>query len=102
MSPISQLKEKIMTLTKHTIVDKAETVKMQEHYCIQVRERKQILEDGKEISSSFHRYVLQPNHDISSITDPVVKAQFKAVMTNTVKANYQAFKEAQNAEKNPA
>tara|TARA_Y100000310_G_C20331259_1_gene645358 strand:+ start:418 stop:678 length:261 start_codon:yes stop_codon:yes gene_type:complete len=83
-----------MALTKKTIVDKAETIAVGLHYCIQVRERNQILEDGKEISSSFHRYVLQPNHDISSITDPMVKAQFQAVMTDAVKANYQAFKEA--------
>jgi len=91
-----------MALTKKTIVDKAETVKMQEHYCIQVRERNQILEDGYEISSSFHRYVLKPDHDVSKITDATVLAQFNAVMTDSVKANYQAFKEAQNAELNPA
>ena len=84
-----------MSLKKNTIVDKAETVKAGEHYCIQVRERKQILEDGKEISASFHRYVLQPDADVSSITDATVKAQFEVVMTDTVKANYQAFKEAQ-------
>ena len=87
-----------MTLTTKTIVDKAETVKVQDHYCIQVRERKQILEDGNEISSSFHRYVLDPDSDVSEISDPVVKAQFQAVMTDSVKANYQAFKEAQKAE----
>ena len=87
-----------MTLTKQTIIDKAETVKMQEHYCIQVRERNQILEDGKEISASFHRYVLDPDHDVSKITDATVKAQFQAVMTDAVKANYQAFKDAQEAE----
>jgi len=91
-----------MALTKKTIVDKAEIVKIQEHYSIQVRERNQILENGKEISSSFYRYVLQPNHDISSITDPMVKAQFQAVMTDAVKANYQAFKEAKKAEMNPS
>jgi len=91
-----------MTLTKQTIVDKAETVKMQEHYCIQVRERNQILEDGQEISSSFHRYVLKPDSDVSKIADATVKAQFNAVMTGTVKANYQAFKEAQEAKMNPA
>jgi len=91
-----------MTLTKQTIIDKAETVKMQEHYCIQVRERNQILEDGKEISASFHRYVLDPDHDVSKITDATVKAQFQAVMTDAVKANYQAFKEAQEAQMNPA
>jgi hypothetical protein len=84
-----------MTLTKKTIIDKAETVKADDHYCIQVRERRQILEDGKEISASFHRYVLDPDSDVSKITDATVKAQFQAVMTDAVKANYQAFKEAQ-------
>ena len=80
-----------MALTKQTIVDKAETVKVQDHYCIQVRERNQILEDGQEISSSFHRYVLQPDADTSTISDPVVLAQFNAVMTDEIKANYQTF-----------
>ena len=80
-----------MALTKQTIVDKAETVKVQDHYCIQIRERNQILEDGQEISSSFHRYVLTPDADTNTITDPVVLAQFNAVMTDTVKANYQSF-----------
>ena len=80
-----------MSLEKNTVVDKAETVKAGNHYCIQVRERKQILEDGKEISASFHRYVLQPNADVSTITDPTVLAQFNAVMTNEIKQNYQAF-----------
>tara|TARA_R100001530_G_scaffold7583_1_gene8207 strand:- start:90 stop:359 length:270 start_codon:yes stop_codon:yes gene_type:complete len=87
-----------MALTKQTIIDKAETVKVQDHYCIQIRERKQILEDGNEISASFQRYVLDPDADVSKITDPMVKAQFQAVMTDSVKANYQAFKEAQEAE----
>ena len=91
-----------MALTKATVVDKAETVKIFDHYCIQVRERKQILEDGQEISSSFHRYVLNPDHDVSTITDATVLAQFNAVMTTQVKANYTAFLEAQNAEVNPA
>jgi len=90
-----------MSLTKKTITDKAETVAVDSHYCIQVRERTQILEDGKEISASFHRYVLNPDHDVSTITDTTVLAQFQAVMTDSVKANYQAFKEAQEARMNP-
>ena len=90
-----------MALTKKTIVDKAETVAVGSHYCIQVRERTQILEDGKEISSSFHRYVLSPDHDVSTITDATVLAQFNAVMTDQVKTNYTAFLEAQKAELNP-
>jgi len=91
-----------MTITKQTIVDKAETVKIQDHYCIQIRERNQIIEDGQEISSSFHRYVLNPDADVSTITDATVLAQFNAVMTDQVKANYTAFLEAKNAEINPA
>ena len=95
-----------MAITKNTIMDKAETVRVQDHYCIQIRDRKQIIEtdddgDSQEISSSFHRYVLNPDHDVTTITDATVKAQFQAVMTEQVKANYQAFKEAQEAEINP-
>ena len=90
-----------MTLNKKTILDKAETVAVGSHYCIQVRERTQILEDNNEISASFHRYVLNPDHDVLKITDATVKAQFQAVMTDEVKANYQAFLEAQEAELNP-
>ena len=89
-----------MALTKKTIVDKAETVKVVDYYCIQIRERNQILEDAKEISSSFNRYVLQPDHDVSTITDDVVKAQFNAVMSDSVKANYQTFFEEQINENN--
>ncbi len=84
-----------MALSKNTIIDKTETVKIQNHYCIQIRERNQILEDGVEIFSSFHRYVLQPDHDVSAITDATVLAQFNAVMTDTVKSNYQTFLDQQ-------
>jgi len=90
-----------MALTNKSIVDKAENLALGSHYCIQVRERNQILEDGKEISASFQRYVLDPDADVSKITDPMVKAQFQAVMTDSVKANYQAFKGTQEAELNP-
>tara|TARA_R100000329_G_scaffold75034_1_gene64833 strand:- start:2082 stop:2348 length:267 start_codon:yes stop_codon:yes gene_type:complete len=80
-----------MALSKNTIVDKCETVAFQDHYFIQIRERNQIIEDGQEISSSFHRYVLQPDADVSTISDPLVLAQFNAVMTDEIKANYQTF-----------
>ena len=94
-----------MALTKKTVVDKTETIIIQNgdkhHYNIQVREDKQILEDGVRLSGAYNRYVLSPDSDVSKITDPVVLAQFNAVMTDEVKANYQAFKEAQEAESNP-
>ena len=85
-----------MALTKQTIIDKAETVKIQDHYCIQIRERNQILEDGNLLSQNFHRYVLNPDADVSNISDPVVLAQFNAVMTDEVKTNYQTFLASQS------
>ena len=85
-----------MALSKNTIIDKVETVKIQNHFCIQIRERKQIIEtddsgNAQEISASFHRYVLQPDYDVSTISDTTVKTQFEAIMTDEVKANYAKF-----------
>lgn len=80
-----------MALTKQKITDKIETVKVQDHYVLQVREVVQVLEDGNMISQSFHRYVLDPNHDISTISDATIKVQFEAIMTDEVKANYTKF-----------
>lgn len=86
-----------MALTKQTITDKIETVKVQDHYALQIREDKQVLEDGVKLSGTYHRYVLQPNADVSTITDATVKAQFEAVMTKEVKDNYAKFLKEQNA-----
>jgi hypothetical protein len=80
-----------MALTKQTITDKIESVRVQNHYVLQVREAVQVLEDGQVLSQNFHRYVLNPDADVSTISDPVVLAQFNAVMTDTVKSNYQTF-----------
>ena len=88
-----------MALTKETITDKIETVKIQDHYVLQVREAVQVLEDGQLLSQNFHRYVLQPDHDVSAISDSVVLAQFNAVMTDQVKQNYQTFLASQTEEK---
>ena len=68
-----------------------ETVKVLDHFVLQIREEKQVLEDGVKISGTYHRYVLSPDHDVSKITDDVVKAQFEAVMTDEVKQNYATF-----------
>ena len=96
-----------MAIAKEIKTDKIETVQAGDHYNLQVRERIVILEDGVEISSSFHRYALNPDAEtkkyiggpddgktvLSKITDPTVLAQFKAVMTDQVKSNYQKFLE---------
>ena len=80
-----------MALTKQTIIDKIQTVKIETWFNLDVRENVQILDDGNIASENFHRYRLLPDHDISTISDPVVLAQFNAVMTDEVKANYQTF-----------
>ena len=86
-----------MALSKQIVTDKIEIVKIQNHYSLQVREAVQIIESGNVISQNFHRYVLNPDADVSTISDPVVKAQFEAVMTSEVKDNYAKFlKEQEN------
>ena len=80
-----------MALTKQTITDKIETVRAEDHYVLQVREVVQVLEDGNLLSQTYHRYVLTPNADVSTITDATVKTQFNAVMTKEVKDNYAKF-----------
>ena len=85
-----------MSLTKQTIIDRIESVKIQDHYTLQVREAVQVLEDNNIISQNFHRYALTPDADVSTITDPVVLAQFNAVMTSEVKANYQNYLASQS------
>lgn len=59
-----------MALTKETVVDKIEVL---ESGSIQVREAIRIIEDGKILSQSFHRYVLQPGDDLTD-QDPKVTA----------------------------
>tara|TARA_Y100000593_G_C4145202_1_gene254276 strand:+ start:342 stop:644 length:303 start_codon:yes stop_codon:yes gene_type:complete len=88
---ITPTHKKNMALTKTTKTDKIETVAIENHYVLQCRDRISVLEDGKELSASFHRYVLNPDADVSTITDDVVKAQFEAVMTQEVKDNYAKF-----------
>ena len=80
-----------MSLTKKTKTDKIETVRAKDHYVLQVREAIQVLEDGELLSQNYHRHVLKPDADASTITDATVKAQFEAVMTSEVKDNYAKF-----------
>ena len=80
-----------MALTKQTVTDKIESVRVKDHYVLQVREAIQVIGDGNVISQNFHRYVLGPDADTSTITDATVLNQFNAVMTDEVKTNYQTF-----------
>tara|TARA_R100000995_G_scaffold81376_1_gene54132 strand:- start:772 stop:1047 length:276 start_codon:yes stop_codon:yes gene_type:complete len=90
-----------MALTKKTFTDKIESVRIHDHYVLQVREAVQVLEDGNLLSQNYHRHVLNPDADVSAINNETVKAQFNAVMTQTVKDNYTKFLKEQ-AEQNKA
>ena len=46
-----------MALTKETVVDKIEVLEIGN---VQVRTATRVLEDGVELSSSFHRHVIDP------------------------------------------
>jgi hypothetical protein len=68
---------------------------------VQVRTATRVLEDGAILSSSFHRHVLHPGHDLTD-QDPKVVAIANATWTPEVVAAYEAILAAQEAEMNPA
>ncbi len=86
-----------MSLTKTQENDKIEIVNK---WSVQVRNATIIKDDGKEISRSFHRHVLQPGTldasdnlvatDISK-EDSDVQAICNAAWTDQVKTDYTAF-----------
>ena len=59
---------------------------------VQVRTKTAVLEDGKQISGTFHRHVVAPGDDYSS-EDARVKAICKATHTATVVTAYKAAAE---------
>ena len=79
-----------MSLEKVISVDLIEVV---ESGVIQVRTKTAILEDGKQISGTFHRHVVAPGDDYSN-EDARVKAICKATHTAAVIAAYKAAQAA--------
>ena len=80
-----------MAITKEMIVDRIEVI---ENGCVQVRTRTSIMEDGEQISGSFHRHVVAPGDDYSAEADRV-KAICAATHTADVISAYQAAQAAQ-------
>ena len=90
-----------MAITKETVVDKVEVLEMGQ---VQVRTATKIVEDGNELTRSFHRHVLQPSvkntegawedTDISG-EDAKVQAICNATWTDEVKTAYQEMRDAQ-------
>lgn len=72
-------------LEKVMIVDRIEVL---ENGCVQVRTKTAIMEDGKQISGTFHRHVVAPGADYIT-EDARVKSICKATHTKDVIAAYE-------------
>ena len=89
-----------MALTKEVIVDKIEVLEKGQ---VQVRTVTRVLEDGTELSSSYHRHVIEPSTKASgswadtdiSGEDAEVQAIANAKWTAAVKTAYQTMVDAQ-------
>ena len=82
-----------MALTETIEYDKIEVVGQYKN--VQVRKASVIKKDGKEITRSFERYVLNPDTDLSSRSEPnEVVAVCNAVWTQEVKDAWKAFQES--------
>jgi hypothetical protein len=68
-----------------------------EYKHIQERQRTAIVEDGKELSYSYHRRVLAPDADVSSESDEI-KGMADALWTDAVKEAWAAKLEADAGE----
>ena len=80
-----------MALSESIEYDKIEVVGQHKH--VQVRKSTVIKKDGKELTRSYHRYVLQPDGDISG--EPAeVTAVCNAVWTDAVKESWKTFQES--------
>ncbi len=75
-----------MSLEKVNIVDRIEVI---ENGSIQVRTKTAILEDGVQISGTFHRHVVSPVDDYSN-EDARVQAIAQATFTPEVIEAYKA------------
>lgn len=79
-----------MTLTKEVVVDQVTVV---ENGCVQYREATRIMEDGVQLSQTFHRTSLLPDQDLTGIPANVV-AICNVAWTPEVIAAYKAQQEA--------
>jgi len=79
-----------MAITKETVVDQ---ITVTENGIVLYREATRIMEDGKELTKTYHRSSLNPGQDLTGQPANVV-AICNAAWTPEVIAAYQAAKEA--------
>jgi hypothetical protein len=84
-----------MSLTKQTVIDQ---ITIAENGIILYREATRIMEDGNQISQTYHRSSLTPAQDLTGVPANVV-AICNTVWTAEVIAAYQAQLAAQAAER---
>jgi hypothetical protein len=87
----SQARKESIMLEKVQIVDRIEVL---ENGCVQVRTKTAIMEDGKQISGTYHRHVVAPGDDYSN-EDARVQAICAATHTAEVIEAYKAATAAQ-------
>ena len=75
-----------MALEKLVVVDRIEVL---ENGCVQVRTKTAVMEDGKQISGTFHRHVIAPGDDYSA-EDARVQGICQATFTLDVILAYKA------------
>ena len=86
-----------MALSESIEYDKIEVVGQHKH--VQVRKATVIKKDGKEITRSYHRYVLTPDIDLTQESEPnEVVAVCNAVWTQEVKDAWKAYQELSSQE----
>ncbi len=86
-----------MTLEKKVTQDKIEVVAVQDYKVLQVRTKTAIIEDGTELSSSYHRHVVSPTDDLAAESDEVT-AIANAVFTQEMKDAYTASQVVEEVE----
>jgi hypothetical protein len=79
-----------MALTKETVVDQ---ITVTENGIVLYREATRIMEDGKQISQTYHRSSLAPEADLTGVPANVV-AICNAAWTSEVIAVYKAQQES--------
>ena len=84
-----------MSLEKKITQDKIEVVNTGDWSVLQVRTKTAIIEDGNELSASFHRHVVSPTDDLTNESAEVT-AIANAVFTQDMKDAYLASQAEQN------
>ena len=83
-----------MTLEKKVTQDKVEIIDTGDYKVLQVRTKTAIVEDGAELSSSYHRHVVMPTDDLTAESDEVVSIA-NAVFTQEIKDAYTASQDVE-------